>query len=70
LLNVLNVLTLLVELEPAQAELLERVCAGPLLSHDELQAAGALELPPKVKKKKVGKQKPSGPSLFEAPAKN
>jgi hypothetical protein len=29
LLNVLNVLALLVELEPAQAELLEAICAGP-----------------------------------------
>lgn len=31
LLNVLNVLALLVELEPAQGKLLEAICAGPLL---------------------------------------
>jgi len=31
LLNVLHVLALLVELEPAQAKLLEKICAGPLL---------------------------------------
>ena len=31
LINVLNVLALLVELEPQQASLLERVCAGPLI---------------------------------------
>ncbi len=31
LLNVLHVLALLVELEPAQATLLEKICAGPLL---------------------------------------
>jgi hypothetical protein len=31
LLNVLNVLALLVELEPAQSQILEAICAGPLL---------------------------------------
>jgi hypothetical protein len=31
LLNVLHVLALLVELDPKQAELLERICAGPTL---------------------------------------
>lgn len=31
LINVLNVLTLLVELEPRQADLLKRVCEGPLI---------------------------------------
>jgi hypothetical protein len=51
LINVLNVLGLLVELEPAQAELLEKVCVGPLLSTQELKNAGAFELPPKEKKK-------------------
>ena len=65
----LNVFTLLVELEPAQAELLEKICGSALISHDDLQAAGALELPPDIKKKIV-KQKASGPSLFEAQAEN
>ena len=42
LLDLLNVLTLLVELEPEQASLLDRVCAGPLVSQAELQAQGAI----------------------------
>ncbi|CAN5858007.1 hypothetical protein BH23GEM5_BH23GEM5_16730 [soil metagenome] len=45
LLNVLHVLSRLVELEPAQAELLEQVCSGPTISADELQIAGALTAP-------------------------
>lgn len=32
LINVLNVLTLLVALEPKQAALLEQVCGGPLIT--------------------------------------
>jgi hypothetical protein len=32
LLNVLNVLALLVELEPVQAKLLEEICGGPTLN--------------------------------------
>lgn len=42
LLNVLNVLGLLVELEPKQSDLLERICAGPLVAESDLRAAGAL----------------------------
>jgi Type ISP C-terminal specificity domain/N-6 DNA Methylase len=53
LINVLNVLCLLVELEPTQAEMLEKVCSGPLISAEELRAAGALELPPRTKKTAV-----------------
>lgn len=41
LLNVLNVLGLLVELEPQAAGLLERICAGPLVTQSSLEAAGA-----------------------------
>ena len=68
LINLLNVLGLLVELEPTQAELLDKVCSGPLIPADELSAAGALELPqPKPKKK--AKKKKTGPGLFDAPAK-
>ena len=37
LLNMLNVLGRLVELEPAQADLLERVCAGPTLAEEALR---------------------------------
>lgn len=63
LINVLNVLGLLVELEPSQAELLEKVCSGPLISAEELRQAGALELPPAPKKKTSKKH--VGPKLFE-----
>lgn len=63
LLNVLNVLGLLIELEPKQANLLERICAGPLISNDELVAAGAFTLPPKPKK--TTKKKTGTPHMFE-----
>ena len=58
LLNVVNVLGLLVELEPMQADLLERICAAPLISEEELKAAGALEVPALPKKPKNKKEKP------------
>lgn len=48
LINVLNVLGLLVELEPSQAALLDRVCTGPIITFEELRGAGALAKPPKV----------------------
>jgi hypothetical protein len=38
LINVLNVLALLVELEPKQADLLKRVCDGPLIPASKLTA--------------------------------
>lgn len=41
LLNVLNVLGLLVELEPQANELLGRICAGSLITQAMLEAAGA-----------------------------
>jgi Type ISP C-terminal specificity domain/N-6 DNA Methylase len=50
LLNVLNVLGLLIELEPVQANLLDEICAGPLISAQELAKAGALDVPAKPKK--------------------
>ena len=55
LLNVLNVLTMLVELEPQQAQLLDRICAGTLISDDDLKTAGAFtsEATPKPKKVKI-----------------
>lgn len=54
LINVLNVLGLLIDLEPTQAKLLEKICSGPTISSEELRAAGALEVPakPKLAKKK------------------
>jgi len=45
LLDLLNVLGRLVALEPRQADLLERICAAPLISQATLKAAGALEMP-------------------------
>lgn len=45
LLDVLNVLGLLVELEPVQAKLLSSVCDGPLITTDALQQAGVLAKP-------------------------
>lgn len=43
LLELLNILGLLTDMEPAQADLLDRVCEAPLLSVQELAASGALE---------------------------
>jgi hypothetical protein len=45
LINVLNVLGRLIELEPSQADLLERVCSGPTISGEALRAGGALAGP-------------------------
>ena len=60
----LNVLGRLVDLEPAQAALLEKVCAGPTISAEELRAAGAFEVPAQPKRPAP---KPAGPGLFEGP---
>jgi hypothetical protein len=35
----------MIALEPAQADLLSRICAGPLQSAEELRAAGFFALP-------------------------
>lgn len=57
LLDLLNVLGRLIALEPKQADLLNRICAGPLRSAEELRAAGAFAKPkaasanPKAKSK-------------------
>ncbi len=57
LLDLLNVLGRLIALEPKQADLMNRICAGPLRSTEELGAAGALSMPeaasptPKAKSK-------------------
>jgi hypothetical protein len=53
----------LVDLEPKQAEFLDRVCAGPLISVEDLRLAGALEVP---NKSEGGAHKPTGPDLFSA----
>ena len=43
LMNVLHVLGRLVALESRQADLLDRICGGPLLSGDDLRASGAFD---------------------------
>ncbi|MBZ5507894.1 MAG: N-6 DNA methylase [Acidobacteriia bacterium] len=63
LINVLNVIGWLVDLEPTQASLLDKVCSAPTISLEELTAAGALEVP--VKAKPAAKKKQAGPALFE-----
>lgn len=50
LLNVLNVLAWLVTLEPAQAALLEKICAGSTVSAQELKVAGAFDLPEQARR--------------------
>jgi hypothetical protein len=62
LINLLNVLGRLVDIEPAQAALLERVCAGPTISREDLRAGGVLQVPSKTKTKAP---KPAGPGLFD-----
>jgi len=62
LLNVLNVLGWLVDLEPAQAMLLEKVCSGPMISLEELKASRALEVPSKQKSRVP---RSVGPDLFD-----
>jgi hypothetical protein len=67
LLDLLNALGRLIALEPSQADLLERICAAHLISHEQLKQAGALLAPntktdskkPKVKTRKKGEQ-PAG----------
>jgi hypothetical protein len=49
LINVLNVLGWLVDLEPAQAQLLEKICSGPCISAEELRTSRALEIPTQTK---------------------
>jgi hypothetical protein len=45
LINLLNVLGRLTELEPSQADLLELVCNAPMISVEELGAAGVFDKP-------------------------
>ena len=60
LINVLNVLGRLVDLEPAQAKLLEKICTGPTISVKESTTAKALAVAAKPKKM----SKIRGPDLF------
>ena len=65
LINVLNVLGCLVDLEPAQAALLEMICSDPTITAEELRAAGALELPAERKQKS---SQAAHADLFSTPA--
>jgi predicted helicase len=57
LLDLLNVLGRLIALEPAQADLLNRICAGPLRSAEELVTAGAFATPEAASPKSNNKSK-------------
>lgn len=46
LLQLLHMLTLCVELEPDQADLLERICSGPLVTVADLERAKVFPVPP------------------------
>jgi hypothetical protein len=61
LLNLINVIGLLLDLEPTQEKLLERVCAGPTIPSEELRVSGALDVPARPKR---GIREPAGPTLF------
>jgi hypothetical protein len=45
LIDLLHMLGRLIALEPAQADLLNRICEGPLRGAEELRTAGAFTLP-------------------------
>ena len=45
LLELLNILAWCVDLEPRQAALLDRICAGPMIASNDLQAAGVFPVP-------------------------
>ncbi len=71
LMNLLHVLGSLVALEPRQAEVLERICAGLLITAQALEAAGALASPPTTKgagkAKAAGRTTCSGAAVAETP---
>jgi hypothetical protein len=64
LINLLNVLTLLVDLEPKQAGLLDRVLAGVMISEIELTDTGALATNAPPAKNKT--ESDTTPDLFDA----
>ena len=63
LINLLNILALLVDLEPGQAALLERILAGELVSESKLTDAGALAANAPPAKPKTESQ--TTPDLFD-----
>ena len=62
LLNLLNVLGLLVDLEPTAAALLERICAGTLLDAVAMQAQGLFTDAPVGPSERKRKARPSKPA--------
>ena len=50
LLQLLHVLTLCVDLEPDQADLLERICSGPLITVSDLEKANVFPVPASARK--------------------
>ncbi|MHB8381827.1 MAG: type ISP restriction/modification enzyme [Candidatus Binataceae bacterium] len=61
LINLLNVLGLLVDLEPSQSKLLEKICGGPLIPADEFETKGVLKIPERAE---APAGKAQGPGLF------
>ena len=64
LLNVLHVLGRLVALEPKQADLLNRICAGPTIPAEDLRAAMATTLPMQPRRKAAGRRNEKQGSLL------
>lgn len=66
LLNLLNVLGRLVDLEPVQSELLDRICQGPIFLTAELIGSSGKDVPPR--KKRAPRTNPAQVGLrFEPP---
>jgi hypothetical protein len=63
LLQLLNVLTLCVELEPDQADVLERICNGPLVTVADLEQANVLPVPSGTRKPPAA-EPPQAPTLL------
>ncbi|MFF3165543.1 type ISP restriction/modification enzyme [Streptomyces sp. NPDC003273] len=64
LLELLNVLGLLIREEPAQADVLNEVCAGPLITVTDLTTAGILPVPTEATKALQAKSD-AGDALFD-----
>lgn len=59
LINVLNVLGLLIEIEPKQAALLEKICSGPTFSITALNKAGVFDLKPEARYRVKNSEQPN-----------
>ncbi|GGK62641.1 hypothetical protein Ppa06_21050 [Planomonospora parontospora subsp. parontospora] len=63
LLHLLHVLTLCVEVEPDQADLLEKICNGPLVTVADLEGANVFPVPASARKAPVP-ESPEAPTLL------